>query len=205
MLECTGATPHPLDTSPPPPLSPRACRINNAPTSVVVGSNYKATAQMAPPSNECLGSGAEDTLKERVPEIGDDLQTQGTDVSTLASIDSPIPHLTRNVVLEFGDLIGERVTRAALNRAAACGEERVDPRAVVAVERAAVAKLQNPRVVSRARWSTVCPTGPCGPVMIIHAYFFTVPSVGAHIVFRKLKHREVIKETSILYAGQGNS
>lgn len=113
-----------------------------------MGSNYKAPTQVAPPSNERLGSGPEDTLKERVPEIGDDLQTQGTDVSTLASTDSPIPPLARNVVLEFGDLIGERVARAALNRAAAFGEERVDPRAVVAVERAAVAKLQNPRVVS---------------------------------------------------------
>lgn len=149
MLECTGVTPRPLDTSPPAPLSPPACRKNNAPASVVVDNNYKAIVQVAPPSNESLGSGPEDALKERVPEVGDDLQTQGTDVSTLASTDSvPIPHLSRNVVLEFGDLIGERVARATLNRAAAFGEGRVDPRAVVAVERAAVAKLQNPRVVS---------------------------------------------------------
>ncbi|CAM9405657.1 unnamed protein product [Ectocarpus sp. 4 AP-2014] len=149
MLECTGATPRPLDTSPPTPLSPHARRKNNAPASVVVGSNYKAPTPVAPPSNERLGSGPEATLKERVPEIGDDVQTQGTDVSTLASTDSSIPHLSRNVVLEFGDLIGERVARAALNRAAVFGEERVDPRAVVAVERAAVAKLQNPRVVGQ--------------------------------------------------------
>ncbi|CAM9091877.1 unnamed protein product [Ectocarpus fasciculatus] len=150
MLECTGVTPRPLDTSPPAPLSPPACRTNNAPASVVVGNNHKAIVQVAPPSNESLGSGPEDALKERVPEMGDDLQTQGTDVSTLASTDSvPIPHLSRNVVLEFGDLIGERVARSALNRAAAFGEGRVDPRAVVAVERAAVAKLQNPRVVGQ--------------------------------------------------------
>ncbi|CAM9950707.1 unnamed protein product, partial [Ectocarpus sp. 12 AP-2014] len=149
MLECTGATPRPLDTSPPAPLSPRACRKKNAPASLVVGSKYRAPTPVAPPSNERLGSGPEDTLQERVPEIGDDLQTQGTDVSTLASTDSPIPHLSRNLVLEFGDLIGERVARAALNRAAVFGEERVDPRAVVAVERAAVAKLQNPRVVGQ--------------------------------------------------------
>lgn len=166
MLECTGATPRPLDTSPPTPLAPPT-QSQNAPVlppPTIAGSINSETRAVAPLSDGCLGTAADLGLaghaREPPPqplpdEAGgeDDSQTVGTDVSALASTDGPTPRprprpMTRNVTLEFGDVIGEKATRAALNRAAAIGEGRVDPRAVVAVGRAAVAKLQNPRVVS---------------------------------------------------------
>lgn len=135
MLECTGATPRSLDTSAPAPLE--------LPTTI------NETAAVAPLSDACLGTvSLEDHLGERASETEDGSRTEGTDVSALASTEVPMPRpLARNVTLEFGDIVGERATRAALNRAAAIGEGRIDPRAVVAVERAAIAKLQNPRVV----------------------------------------------------------
>eukprot|EP00752_Nemacystus_decipiens_P011329 g10067.t1 len=137
MLECTGATPRSLDTSPPAPLS-RATTINE-------------TTAVAPLSDACLGAvSLEDHLGERTSDTEDGSLTEGTDVSAFASTEGPMScPLARNVTLEFGDFVGERVTRAALNRAAAIGEGRIDPRAVVAVERAAIAKLQNPRVVGQ--------------------------------------------------------
>ncbi len=156
MLECTGATPRPLDTSPPTPLAPpthgQTARV--APPPTIAGSDNSETTAVAPISDGCLGTAAlADHVRERepLPEAGgdDDSQTEGTEVSALASTEGPVPRpLARNMTLEFGDVIGEKATRAALNRAAAIGEGRIDPRAVVAVGRAAVAKLQNPRVVS---------------------------------------------------------
>lgn len=146
MLECTGATPRSLDTSPPAPLGLAAHSPNTPATSPPT---INDTAAVAPLSDGCLGAvSLEDHLGERTSEAGDGSQTEGTDVSALASTELPMPRpLARNVVLEFGDIVGERATRAVLNRAAAIGEGRIDPRAVVAVERAAIAKLQNPRVV----------------------------------------------------------
>lgn len=152
MLECTGATPHPLDTSPPaalaPPTHDQGAPV--APPPVVTGINKKAAARVAPLSDGCVGNvPLGDHLDERKQKLADGSRTEGTDVSSLASTGSHIPRpLARNVVIEFGDIVGERATRAALNRAAAFGEGRIDPRAVVAVEREAIAKLQNPRLVS---------------------------------------------------------
>lgn len=75
--------------------------------------------------------------------------TEGTDSGALAAREDTMqPPLPRNLVLEFGDLVGKRAACGTLNRAAAFGESRVDPRALVAVERAAIEKLQNPRLVS---------------------------------------------------------
>lgn len=104
---------------------------------------------MAPLSDACLGVvSLEEHLEGQASETDDGSRTEGTDVSALASTADPRPRpLARNVTLEFGDIVGERATRAALNRAAAVGEGRIDPRAVVTVERAALAKLQNPRLV----------------------------------------------------------
>ena len=135
MLECTGATPRSLDTSPPAPLGVPATTIEAAAVAPLSDARLRAVS-------------LEDHLGERTSETEDGSRTEGTDVSPLASTESPMPRpLARNVTLEFGDSVGERATRAALNRAAAIGEGRIDPRAVVAVERAAMAKLQNPRVV----------------------------------------------------------
>lgn len=152
MLECTGATPRPLDTSPPAALAPPT-HVQGAPVApppVVTGNNKKATARVAPLSDDCVGDiPLGDHLGERKQELEDGSRMEGTDVSSLAFTESHIPRpLARNVVIEFGDIVGERATRAALNRAAAFGEERIDPRAVVGVEREAIAKLQNPRLVS---------------------------------------------------------
>lgn len=139
MLECTRATPRSLDTSPPAPLELRA-------TSPPISNE---TAAVAPLSDGCLGAvSLEEHFGKRTSETGDGSRTEGTEVSAFASTEGPMPQpLARNVTLEFGDVVGERATRAAVNRAAATGEGRIDPRAVVAVERAAMAKLQNPRVV----------------------------------------------------------
>lgn len=141
MLECTGVTPRSLDISPPAPLG--------LPTYGPNTPAHNDTVAVAPLSDGCLGDiSLEDHLGEGTSETEDGSRTEGTDVSALASTEVPMPHpLARNVTLEFGDIVGERATRAALNRAAAIGEGRIDPRAVVAVERAAIAKLQNPRVV----------------------------------------------------------
>ncbi|CAM9610698.1 unnamed protein product, partial [Choristocarpus tenellus] len=54
--------------------------------------------------------------------------------------------MPRNVVLDYGDRVGEHLVRGAVNQAAA-GEGRIDPRALVAVERASLARLQCPRVI----------------------------------------------------------
>lgn len=158
MLEYTGVIPHPLDVSPPAALAPRACsRIASfALPSMSINQNGNTTpSTMAPLADGCLGNDLlSANLEDRQAESGDDSWTEGTDISALASTDYPAPYpLARNAVVEFGDIVGERATRAALNRAAAFGEERVDPRAVVALERAAIAKLQNPRVVSCVRFS----------------------------------------------------
>ena len=154
MLECTGATPRPLDNSPPTPLVPLT-HSENAPLNpppTMVGSKDSETTAVAPLSDGCVGTvPLGDHVREQSSEAGadDDSKTEGTDVSALASTEGPMPRpLPRNMTLEFGDVIGEKATRAALNRAAAIGERRIDPRAVVAVGRAAVAKLQNPRVAS---------------------------------------------------------
>lgn len=146
MLECTGATPRALDTSPPAPLGLPAYSPNSPATSPPT---INKTAAVAPLSDAYLGAvSLADHLGERTSETEDGSRTEATDVSALASTQVPMPRpLARNVTLEFGDTVGERATRAALNRAAAVGEGRIDPRAVVAVERAAIAKLQNPRVV----------------------------------------------------------
>eukprot|EP00903_Cladosiphon_okamuranus_P016096 g14858.t1 len=108
-------------------------------------------AAVAPLSDASLGVvSLEDHLGGRTSETQDGSRTEGIDVGALASTEGPMPRpLARNVTLEFGDAVGERATRAALNRAVAIGEGRIDPRAVVAVERAAMAKLQNPRVVGQ--------------------------------------------------------
>lgn len=146
MLECTGATPRSLDSSPPAPLGLPTHSANIPDTSPPTNSEKAA---VAPLSDACLGAvSPEDHLGERTSDTEDGSRAEGTDVSALASTVGPMPRpLARNVTLEFGDFVGERATRAALNRAAAIGEGRIDPRAVVAVEREAIAKLQNPRVV----------------------------------------------------------
>lgn len=151
MLECTGTTPRPLDTSPPAALArPSYNQAAVAPPPVVTRNTDKVTTGVAPLSGGCLADVVlEDHLHERIPESECGTRMEGTDVSSLASTGGhTLRPLARNVVLEFGDTVGERATRATLNRAAAFGEERIDPRAVVAVEREAIAKLQNPRLVS---------------------------------------------------------
>lgn len=157
MLECTGAVPCPLDTCPPGPLADLSSP-NTSLSSLVDG--QKDAVPPAPLADQCLGQtktvgNVSNTPSPREP-VGQPLMSGDSEsVSTLAARTGDsvaprrMPPLPRNVVLEFGDCVGERVTRVAMNRAAA-GEERVDPRAVVAVERAALAKLQNPRLVSGA-------------------------------------------------------
>ncbi|CAM9413076.1 unnamed protein product, partial [Hapterophycus canaliculatus] len=152
--ECTGATPRTLDVSPPAPVAPREySRITcAAPLPMNVSGNGKTTASMvAPPSAECLGHALLNVnLEGQQEESTDDTWTEGTNVSALASTENPPPSpLARNAVVEFGDIVGERATRSALNLAAAFGEKRVDPRTVIALERAAIAKLQNPRLVGQ--------------------------------------------------------
>ncbi|CAM9454807.1 unnamed protein product, partial [Pylaiella littoralis] len=153
MLECTGTPPRSLDTTPPAALAPPAHNqgASFTPSPVVTGKNKNATARVAPLSDGCLGDvPLGDRLEERNPESEGDSRVEGTDVSSLASTESRMPRpLARNVVVEFGDTVGERATRAALNRAAAFGEGRIDPRAIVSVEREALAKLQNPRLVGQ--------------------------------------------------------
>lgn len=159
MLECTGTPPRSLDTTPPAALAPPAHNQGApvTPSPVVTGKNKNATTRVAPLSNGCLGDvSLGDRLEERNPESEGDSRVEGTDVSSLASTESRMPRpLARNVVVEFGDTVGERATRAALNRAAAFGEGRIDPRAVVAVEREALAELQNPRLVSYSPYTIV--------------------------------------------------
>ncbi|CAN0080547.1 unnamed protein product, partial [Scytosiphon promiscuus] len=154
MLDYTGTIPRPLDVTPPATLPPRAnSRItSNAAPSMNVKRYSKTTASTAAPlADGCLGHALLSVnLDAQQTESGDDSWTEGTDVSTLAFTENlPQCALARNVVVEFGDTVGERATRSALNRAAAFGETRVDPRAVVALERAALAKLQNPRLVGQ--------------------------------------------------------
>lgn len=157
MLECTGAVPCPLDTCPPASLADSSS--SNTSLSFLVG-GQKDAVPSAPLADQCLGQtktvGNVSNTPSSRESVGQPLISGDSEsVSTLAARTGDslaprrMPPLPRNVVLDFGDCVGERVTRIAMNRAAA-GEERVDPRAVVAVERAAMAKLRNPRLVSGA-------------------------------------------------------
>lgn len=142
MLECTGIKSQPLDTSPPAPLAGPS----------------DSSADVAPLHDGCVGGPNPEMVssachpKDTVPRASGEDSTNGdTTMSTVTHSQGMIPALPRNIILEYGDHVGERATRGALNRAAASGEDRVDPRPIVAVERAALAKLRNPRLVCNYR------------------------------------------------------
>jgi len=110
MLECTGATLRPLDTSPPtisaPPTHSQNAPVTPAPT--VAGSNGSETTAAAPLSDDCLGMGTvslADHVRKPLPKAGSDgdSQTEGTGVSALVSAESPMSRpLARNVTLRMG-------------------------------------------------------------------------------------------------------
>lgn len=161
MLECTGAAPRSLSTTPPAPLAPAHISSAVVPPSCIA-SEHNATT--LPLKNGCLDPptsvktdtasvvSSADNVTPASESVGSrtERRTEGGDPVTLSAreIATPPPPLPRNLVLEFGDFAGKRAVCGTLNRAAAFGESRVDPRAVVAVERAAIEKLQNPRLVS---------------------------------------------------------
>lgn len=188
MLECTGAPPRSLSTSPPAPLGPAYYSSSGTPASrpppppsSIASERNNATMTLlkngcldAPTlKNGCLDPSTRMT-KTDTPSLtssADNLTstpttlesggsrterpTEGEDPVILSAREITRPHpppphlpLPRNLVLDFGDFVGKRGACGTLNRAAAFGESRVDPRAVVAVERAAIEMLQNPRLVS---------------------------------------------------------
>lgn len=150
MVGSTGTIPCPLDSSQPASLA--ANSSNACLASLLVGNS----AVSAPISDDCLGSkfrGKNHSVplgENSVSEMSESGASKngGADNTSLAPTELPVHPIPRNAILEFGDFIGERAIRGALNRAASFGEGRVDPRAVVAIERKAIAKLRNPRLVS---------------------------------------------------------
>lgn len=158
MLDCTGTRPKSLETSPPAPLQ-ISCSSNSSDECVTfsvasVHSNGSAPVSdgfLAPTVHGSDSTAFHGRILPTVPAESAPNNADAASVSTLASSGActaaPSPP-SRNLVIEFGDYAGERVTRSALSRAAASSADRVDPRAVVSVERSAISKLQNPRLVS---------------------------------------------------------
>ena len=185
MLERTGAAPRSLNTSPPAPLgSAHGSRAPVPPSSVasarnatgpllingcldpsartkadtasVTSSADNPTPGLLPSESGC--SGRAERLTDRAGPVA--LSAKREMAMPTPPPPPPPPPLPRNLVLEFGDFVGKRTACGTLNRAAAFGESRVDPRVVVAVERAAMEKLQNPRLVSATNnnsESVMCP------------------------------------------------
>lgn len=155
MLEYTGAAPRSIKVSPPAPLAPPA----DASKACHDSSGVTTKSAAAPPSDGWAGNSSSPAVRSPVPSGEAEMRrASGSGCSkadsmggtTFECTEVPAPAFPRNLILEYGDFVGERATRAALNMAANFGEERVDPRAVVGVERAAIAKLQNPRLVGGA-------------------------------------------------------
>lgn len=158
MLECTGTDPRPLDTRPPAPVNVSYSRSNSnafiAPSSASVGRFNKRTAPFAdrsvgeviPATDSLVLRGEPSSRSPRLESYNIHREGKSTLASSVPRVPAHIP-LSRNLVLDYGDYVGERAVRGALNRSARSAADRVDPRSVISVERSAVMKLQNPRLV----------------------------------------------------------
>lgn len=135
-LECTEAQPRPLRTSAPPPFTSSTLK---AP--LYSSSSTKDIIGVAPFYVEGKGP--------RKREESVNSKTAPSSVAILAATRSA-PPMPRHAVLEYGDFAGERAVRGVLNCDKSFEEGRLDSREAVGIERAAIDKLQNPRLVSGA-------------------------------------------------------